>query len=95
VLAFLPTPARPESDPVVPQMQSRDETLVRTSELIVVKSAERRVIMILLGKNTNLEPVSKISERIEVVASDNLHLVKSPKREERPVRREEEPLRRC
>jgi hypothetical protein len=47
---------------VVPQMQSRDETLVRTSELIVVKSAERRVIVILPGKNTTLEPVSKISE---------------------------------
>ena len=61
-------------------MQVRGEILVRASEHMVLKSAEHRGIVILLGKNTNLAPASKISDRIEAVASDNLHPVKSLKR---------------
>ena len=67
VLLLLPIPVHSELDPAVPQPPVRDELVMLSRELIVVKSDEGTSILIPIGKDVELDPAMKIGDQVEVV----------------------------
>jgi hypothetical protein len=45
-----------------------------TTELVVVKTVEGTSILISLGKDTKLDPVLKVGDRVEVVVTSDNHV---------------------
>jgi hypothetical protein len=72
VLFLLPIPAHAESGPATPQAPVRGEMIMLTTELVVVKSVDGTSTLIPLGKDTTLDPMVKVGDRIEVaITPDN------------------------
>ena len=74
VLVLLPIPAPTESGPAAPQTPVRGELVMLTTELVVVKSVEGTSILLPLGKDTKLDPVLKVGDRVEVVVTSDNHV---------------------